>query len=132
MSLRNLIGEEQWKQLSKKFAHMDALLYLVVCETCDQIFYETKLSTVQDMLLRGEWDPYQPQLWFVTAGRHWLKAKFHSIRVYVHDGHGDKVLVKDLSSEWTAGQKAHGYTDAALANELNDLEKSILAKQNLR
>lgn len=130
--LRELISKEQWEILQKKYPHLEKLSYRVVCETCHLTFFETKVSAVQEMLRSGEWDPHLPQMWYVTAGRHWIAAKFHSVRVLVDDGHGDSTLIKDLSKEWLAGSKSFGFTDQAMLNELKDLENTILARNGKR
>lgn len=129
-SLKDMIGKEKWQILSKKYSHLDDLLYLVKCDTCSQVFWETKVATAQEMLKSGEWDPHLPLLWYVTAGRHWIEAKFHAIRVTIHDDKGDSTLVKDLSAEWTAGYKQMKLTDQKMLSELADLERKIVARTN--
>lgn len=126
--LRKLIGEEKWKQLQKKSLTLEEMRYLVVCETCGKIFFETTLAAVHDMMLKGKWHPEIPQLWYVEAARHWVPQTFHAVRVYVTH-RGDKSLVKDLSAEWTAQIPAQKRTkvtfEQAMLNELDYLEKQI-------
>ena len=131
MSLKELIGEKKWQQLHIENKDLDNLTYLVVCETCGEKFFSAPLSEVKKLLLSGQWDPHQPNLWYVQAGRHWVPQKFHSIRVFVTDG-TDKTLVKDLTAEWKVqipDQKKmlkNGIDiDKAMNNELDDLEKRI-------
>jgi hypothetical protein len=127
-ALRDLIGKEKWALLQKKTEDLEKLSYLVVCETCHKVFFESTLSTVQNMMLKGDWKPKIPQLWYVHAGRHWVAQKFHSIRVYATFGN-DKTLIKDLSAEWIQlmkRQKRDGFPiDKAMLNELDKLEKEI-------
>jgi len=131
--LRKLIGEEQWQLLQKKSLTLGEMHYLVVCETCGKIFFETTLAAVQEMLKSGEWDPHQAasQLWYIQAAKHWVPQTFHSVRVYVALS-GDRTLVKDLSAEWTAQMpqqkkmiKKGISFEQAMLNELDFLESQI-------
>lgn len=135
--LEQLLGKDQWKLLQKKGKTLEELHYAVVCETCGSTFFDSTLSAVQDMMLKDQWDPKLPQMWFVHAARHWIPQKFHSIRVHVTDQHGDKSLIKDLSAEWTAQMPQQkrlikkGMTfDQALGNELDYLEQQIARRSH--
>lgn len=125
MNLKDLIGEDRWKQLQKKHPDMEELSYVVVCETCGKIFFDESLMKVQEMLLSGEWDPIHPayHLWYIQSARHWVLQKFHAVRVYVKAKDGDKTLVKDLSWEWTLGAKAKKISDKELLHALDRYEQ---------
>lgn len=137
--LRKMIGENVWKKLSGRYPHLKELLYVVKCETCGTVFLEVDLTTVQEMLKSGSWNPKAPQesqLWYIAAARHWIPQKFHSVRIHLVAPDGDKTLVKDLTEDWKRQipeQKAmikKGYDfDKALNNELDSLEAKIHKKQ---
>ena len=130
--LKELLGEDQWKLLQKKGTALADLHYVVACETCGTTFFDSTLQAVQDMMLNGQWDPHQPQMWYVHAGKHWIPQKFHSIRIFVTDGQGDKSLIKDLTTEWKALVSSQAKKlkkglsiDQAMLSELDYLEQQI-------
>lgn len=122
MDLENLIGSEKLRMLKKKHPSLKELFYLCSCETCGKVFFEETLERVQQMLLSGEWDPFVPMDWYLEAAEHWLKGKYHSIRVVVKDRFGDQTLVKDLSKEWLVNQKLKGLSDKQLKEEIKRLK----------
>jgi hypothetical protein len=130
-NLRLLIGDQKWKELQRKNPDMKNLVYQAVCETCGIVFFEKPLEEVQRMLNEGEWDPHQPMMWYVEAGRHWVPQKFHDIRVYVLDKDPvsnqvrDRTLVRDESAVWTKDTKARNFTDVALLHGLDEIEAQI-------
>lgn len=136
--LRLMIGEVAWQKLSGKYPHLESVLYVVKCETCGKVFFETQANTVQEMLHSGAWIPSAPQqsqLWYIAAARHWIPQKFHSIRVHLVAPDGDRTLIMDLTADWKRQipeqkamiRKGYGF-DRALRNELDSLEKEITAK----
>ena len=131
MDLKTLIGKAKFELLKRKHENLSRLWYICVCETCNEIFFKRKLGEVQQLMLDGIWRADVPMLWFIEAGRHWLKFKFHSIRVYVADKEdlkfADKTLVKDLSAEWSELSKAKRYSDDQLAAELDALKEKALS-----
>jgi len=128
-----LIGEEKFKLLQRKHKVLKELLYICRCDTCKKIFYEATLEHVQERLLNGSWDPEVPDLWYVSAGRHWVAMPFHSIRVVVEDPKtGDSTLIKDLSREWSEGKKRKGLTNYQLLEELDRLENMVLSRSHAK
>ena len=128
MNLRSLVGEEQWEMLKQDTPDLDLWLYVCKCETCKKVFFETNLKALREMTFSGKWKPDQPMLWYIQAGRHWVANKFHSIRVLsINPDHRER-LIMDLSAEWRRGSKGYGFTDAAMLNELDYLEKQIRSK----
>lgn len=125
MSIKNILTPEAWEKLQRTHPIMDDLFYVCACETCGKVFFEATLKEVQQLMLNGEWNLEVPMQWYVDAAKHWLKAKFHSIRTYVDDKHGDKTIIKDLSKIWLASSKLKGLTDKQLEREIDLLEEQI-------
>jgi len=135
--LRKIIGEDKWRQLQKDHKQLDTNYYICRCDTCRKVFFNEPLRAVQTMVTKGIWHLDCPQPWYVEAARHWIGAKFHSIRVVISDRVSDESLVKDehgnvkgdLSATWTtlakdfAKQNAKISLDDAMNAELDDIER---------
>ena len=129
-ALRQMIGEEAAKLLeTADDKTLDRMHYVVKCETCKQIFFETTLRGAKILFRNVKGYPFIPFHWYINACRHFVDNQFHSIRVFVEDG-SDHTLVKDLSTEWKsqfAGQKqrlrAGMDFNKAMKNELDYLEQ---------
>jgi len=120
MGMRNLIPKEYWEIIRKKdYRHLDDLIYLVICDSCDEVFLKESFQQIRKEIAEEVWD--HPLKWYVTAGRHWLQNSGHMVRVYmVEDVH--RKIVYDLSAQWILGLR-EGMTKEALENELNFLDE---------
>jgi len=120
MGMRNLIPKEYWGIVRRKdYRHLDDLLYLVICDSCGEVFLKESFQQIRQEIADGLWD--RPFRWYVTAGRHWLQNSGHMVRVYMVES-VRRSLVCDLSAQWISGLR-EGMTKEALAGELDFLEE---------
>ena len=121
-ALRSLLGEEIWQMMQKgEDKNLKDMRYVVLCETCKQTFFETTAAAARDMFLQVKGSPFVPFMWYIHAARHFVAWQFHSIRIFVGDGH-DRTCVKDLSSVWKSQMPKGTDFTIAMNAELDLLE----------
>jgi len=106
--------------------------YIVVCDTCGEIFFESNFLAIMRLVVSGEWTPTKEMDWYREAAQHWWKhrkekGEIHMINVYVVTD-GVRNLHFGITSHWLNQIWRDSLTDQQIEESLKELLDSTNSK----
>jgi hypothetical protein len=117
--------------LLKLKAWHESTRYIVVCNTCSEVFFDISLEELGKLLTGTNtsplWSPHK-QKWYLKAARHWIENQHHHIvtKLMNVEKQVDQEFF-DLSADWTRGLTLEpDQSKAAMLREIEHLESTQL------